>query len=128
MRFVIWFTGGERPQAERCKQFFFDLRDNLSRLVAFEQLKRQSTHGEDLIGTKGGIRFTGAMVHVNHVVEAASFLVPEFAAEGFQTTVESFLPLRRELAGDAKRVKPERLNFHRLSSARCDNPFANLRV
>ena len=38
---------------------------------------RQSAHGEDLIGTKGGIRFTGTMVHINHVEQAAALLVPE---------------------------------------------------
>src|SRR6185295_13826181 len=116
MRFVIRFTGRERPQAERGEQFFFDQRDNLSRLVAFKQLKRQSAHREDLIRTKGGIRFTGAMVHVNDVVEAASFLVPEFVAEGFQTALEMLFPAGRKLRGDLERVEPERLNLHRLSS------------
>src|ERR1700751_62848 len=107
MWLVIRFTGSERPQAERGEQFFFDLRDNLSRLVAFEQLKRQSAHGEDLIGTKSGIRFTGAMVHVNDVVEAPRFLIPEFVAEGFQTALELLLPAGRKLRGDLERVEPE---------------------
>src|SRR5437773_11096495 len=68
------------------------------------------------------------MICVNHVVEAAPLLVPKLLAEGFQTAIESLLPLRRELAGDPKRVKPECLNFHRLACARRDNPFANFRI
>src|SRR5882672_4359154 len=103
MRLVIRFTGRERPQAERCKQFLFDQRDDFSRLVAFEQLKQQSTHSEDLIGTKNNIRFTDAMVHVNHIVQAASFLVPEFVAEGFQTTLKMVSPTKRKLDNDLER-------------------------
>src|SRR6266481_2298677 len=38
------------------------------------------------------------------------------------------LPAGRKLRGDLKRVKPERLNFYRLSCAGRDDPFANLGV
>src|SRR5260221_10789096 len=89
MRLVIRFAGRKRAQAHRRQQSFFNERDDLFRTLAFEQLKWQSAHGEDLIRTKRGVHFTRAMVCVNYIVEAASFLVPKFVAEGFQTTVES---------------------------------------
>ena len=63
-----------------------------SRALAFEQLKRQSAHGEDLIRAERGVHFARAMVRVNHVVETAAFLVPEFVAEGFQAALEMLLP------------------------------------
>src|SRR5437868_3609867 len=106
MRHVIRFTGRERTQADRCEQLFFDGGHDTFRRLAFEELKWQSANGEDLIRAERGVHFTRAMVCVNHVVEAASFLVPEFVTEGFQTTVERFLPLWCEQAGDFERVEP----------------------
>src|SRR5712691_5909703 len=97
-------------------------------MLPFEQLEGQSAHSEDLIRTERAVHLAHSMVCVNHVVEAPAFLVPKFITEGFQTEVESFLPLRSKLTGDQKCVKPERLNFHRLARAWRDNPFANLRV
>src|SRR5439155_22784903 len=68
------------------------------------------------------------MIHVNHVVEAVSFLVPESVAEGFQTALEMLLPTGRKLRGDLERVKPERLNLHRFACAGSNDPFTDFRV
>src|SRR5688572_1039497 len=96
MRLVIRFAWSERPQPERRKQLFSDGRNNSLRAFAFDQLKRQSTDGKDLIRTENSVFFTLAMIHINHIEQAATLLVPELLAKFFQTALEMFLPARRE--------------------------------
>src|SRR5438094_8253895 len=52
------------------------------------------------------------MIHVHHVIEASSRLVPKSSEKGLARGCPESLPLLRKLAADPKRIQPQGLHLN----------------
>src|SRR5439155_18092972 len=74
---VSRLVGRERAESERRQQPCLDGVDDAAGALAFEHGERQAADGEDLVRAEARIHSAAPAVDVDHIVQAASCLVPE---------------------------------------------------
>src|SRR2546428_351353 len=79
--------------------------------LALDERDGQAAHGEHLVRAERAVGGAGAVVHVDHVIEAAALLVPEARAERAQAALEEARVLAIEAAREVERVQPQRLDL-----------------
>ncbi len=121
-------VGGEGAQADRSQELSLDGVDDPARALSFQERERKPADREDLIGAERLVGRAGNVITVDHVEEAALLLVPETGVEGVLSLLSEIVPAKGKGGGEAQGVDPERLDLHRLSDARRDDPVADLRV
>src|SRR5262249_57825248 len=88
LRAIARLARREGPRSHRRPQLGEGRVDDLACAAGVQNRERQAAGGEDLIGPQRGVRRSRHVIHVDHVVEAVSLLVPEALAERIDTALE----------------------------------------